>query len=81
VWTWDVTKLATYVPGKFLNLYLVLDLFSRYPVAWMVAEHENTALSKQLFAEAITRYEIPPGSITINVNPLRAAPLKVERSV
>ena len=51
VWTWDISKLATWVSGVFLNLYLVLDLYSRYPVAWMIAESENSALAKQLFAE------------------------------
>ena len=59
VWTSDISKLATY--GVFLNLYLELDLVSRFPVAWMFAERENTALSKQLFAEAITRYKARAG--------------------
>jgi len=49
-----------------LNLYLVIDLFSRNPVAWLIAERENSALSKQLFAEAITRYRLEPGSITVH---------------
>lgn len=73
VWTWDISKLATHTPGVFLNLYLVLDLFSRYPVAWMIAERENSALSKQLFAEAITRYELEPGTITVHND--RGAPM------
>lgn len=73
VWTWDISKLATYVQGVFLNLYLVLDMFSRFPVAWMVAEHENSALAKQLFAEAITRYKLEPGSITVHND--RGAPM------
>lgn len=73
VWSWDISKLATYVPGVFLNLYLVLDLFSRFPVAWMVAERENSALCKQLFAEAITRYQLEPGSITVHND--RGAPM------
>ena len=49
VWSWDISKLATYERGVFLNLYVVLDLYSRYVVAWMVAAHENSALAKQLF--------------------------------
>jgi putative transposase len=73
VWTWDISKLATYTPGVFLNLYLVLDLFSRFPVAWMIAERENSALSKQLFAEAITRYKLEPGTITVHND--RGAPM------
>jgi putative transposase len=66
-------KLATRAPGVFLNLYLVLDLFSRFPVAWMIAERENSALSKQLFAEAITRYKLEPGTITVHND--RGAPM------
>jgi putative transposase len=73
VWTWDITKLPTLFSGVFLNLYLVLDLFSRYPVAWMLAERENSALSKQLFSEAITRYGIEPGTITVHND--RGAPM------
>jgi hypothetical protein len=53
VWTWDMTKLPTFEAGRFLSLYVVLDLWSRYVVAWMIAERENSALAKQLFAEAI----------------------------
>lgn len=73
VWSWDISKLATYTPGVFLNLYLVLDLFSRYPVAWMVAERENSALAKQLIGDAIARYEVAPGSVTIHND--RGAPM------
>jgi transposase InsO family protein len=73
VWTWDISKLATYVQGVFLNLYLVLDMFSRFPIAWMIAEHENSQLAKQLFAEAIMRYKLEPGSITVHND--RGAPM------
>lgn len=73
VWSWDISKLATYKRGSFLNLYVVLDMFSRYVVAWMVAEHENSALAKQLFAEAITKYEIEPGRLIVHQD--RGAPM------
>ena len=66
VWTWDISKLPTYERGVFLNLYVVLDLFSRYVVAWMVTAHENSALAKQLFGEAIERYGIEPGSLIVH---------------
>lgn len=73
VWTWDITKLATYERGVFLNLYVVLDLYSRYVVAWMVAAHENSALAKQLFREAIERYGIAAGTLTVHQD--RGAPM------
>jgi putative transposase len=73
VWSWDISKLATYERGVFLNLYVVLDLFSRFVVAWMIAEHENSALAKQLFREAIERYGIAPGTLTVHND--RGAPM------
>jgi putative transposase len=51
VWTWDITKLAGPEPGVFYCLYVILDLFSRYVVGWLLAERENTALAKQLFLD------------------------------
>jgi putative transposase len=73
VWTWDISKLATFTSGVFLNLYVILDLFSRYVVAWMIAERENSALARQLFAEAISRYGIEPGKLVVHQD--RGAPM------
>ena len=74
VWSWDISKLATYARGVFLNLYVVLDMYSRYVVAWMVAAHENSALAKQLFTEAVQRYDIDPGTLTVHQD--RGAPMR-----
>lgn len=73
VWSWDISKLPTLERGVFLNLYVVLDLFSRFVVAWMIATHENSALAKQLFAEAVTRYRIDPGTLLVHQD--RGAPM------
>jgi putative transposase len=73
VWTWDITKVATLARGVFLNLYVVLDLYSRYVVAWMVARRENSALAKQLLAQAISRYDIEPGQLHVHQD--RGAPM------
>lgn len=61
VWTWDITKLATLERGIFLHLYVVIDLFSRYVVGWMVATKECKHLAAQLFAEAVARHGVEPG--------------------
>lgn len=66
VWTWDVSKLPTKKRGEYLSLYVVLDLFSRFVVAWMVSRKENSALSQQLFDEATTRYAIAAGQLTVH---------------
>ena len=57
VWAWDLTKLPLVRRGVYLSLYVVLDLFSRFAVAWMVSCKENSALATQLMAEASARYQ------------------------
>ncbi len=66
VWTWDITKLATVQRGEYLSLYVVLDLYSRYALAWMISRKENSALAQQLMTEAIARYDIALSSLTIH---------------
>jgi len=61
VWTWDITKLATNAVGVFLHAYVIIDLFSRYVVGWMVAAKECKHLATQLFADTIARHEVKPG--------------------
>ena len=61
VWTWDITKLATLQKGVFLHAYVIIDLFSRYVVGWMVAAKECKHLAAQLFADAVARHGIEPG--------------------
>ena len=67
---WDITKLATKnllvslsgkKKGVFLMAYVIIDLFSRFVVGWMVAIRECQHLAAQLFAETIARHGIEPG--------------------
>ena len=73
VWTWDITKLATLERGVFLHAYVIIDLFSRYVVGWMVAAKECQHLAAQLFAEAVARHGVEPG---LNVHSDRGAAMK-----
>lgn len=66
VWTWDITKLRTQKQSEYLSMYVVLDLYSRFVVAWMVSRKENSALSQQLFDEATVRYGIADGQLTVH---------------
>lgn len=66
VWAWDIAKLATCKRGEYLSLYVVMDLFSRHIVAWMLSRKENSALSSQLITEACDRYRIQPDSLTLH---------------
>ncbi len=61
VWTWDITKLATTQKGVFLMAYVIIDLFSRFVVGWMLATKECKHLAAQLFAETIARHGVEPG--------------------
>jgi len=61
VWTWDITKLATNQAGIFLHAYVIIDLFSRYVVGWLLAAKESKHLAAQLFAESIARHGVEPG--------------------
>jgi transposase InsO family protein len=61
VWTWDITKLATTSVGVLLHAYVIIDLFSRYVVEWMVAAKESKHLAAQLFGETIARHGVEPG--------------------
>ena len=63
VWTWDITKLATLEKGIFLHAYVIIDLFSRYVVGWMVAAKECKHLAAQLFADTVARHDIGPGLV------------------
>jgi putative transposase len=51
VWSWDVTKLLGPKKWTYFYLYVLLDIFSRYVVGWMVAERENSALAGHLITE------------------------------
>lgn len=73
VWTWDITKLATTTIGVFLNLYLILDLYSRYIVGWMIARRENSALAQQLVTRTVERLQIDAGQLTLHND--RGAPM------
>ena len=73
VWTWDITKLPTLKRGEYLSLYVVMDLFSRYIVAWMLSRKENSALASQLMLEASQRYGIADNTLTVHQD--RGAPM------
>ena len=73
VWTWDISKLATTRRGHYLSLYVVLDLYSRYALAWMVSRKENSTLAQQLMQEAIARYGVAFTPLTLHQD--RGAPM------
>lgn len=68
VWSWDITKLKGPRRGEYYDLYVVLDIFSRYVVAWLVAPCESGELAKELIADAIARHRVPPGQLAVHAD-------------
>jgi hypothetical protein len=60
VWSWDITKLLGPVKWTYFYLYVILDIFSRYVVGWMVAPRESAELAKRLIGETSGKQNIAP---------------------
>jgi putative transposase len=68
LWSWDITKLLGPMKWTYYYLYVILDIFSRYVVGWMVAYRELAALAKRLIEETCERQEIIPGELTVHAD-------------
>ncbi len=68
VWSWDITKLLGPVKWTYFYLYVILDIFSRYVVGWMVAHRESAALARRLIETACRNQSIEPGQLTIHAD-------------
>jgi putative transposase len=68
VWSWDITKLLGPVKWTYYYLYVLLDIFSRYVVGWLLARQESAALAKVLIAESCERQHIAPDQLTIHAD-------------
>ena len=68
VWTWDITYLKSRVRGRFYYLYVVLDIYSRYVVGWLIADRECQELAKQLLSDTIRKHGVVPGELTIHAD-------------
>lgn len=79
VWSWDITKLRG--PAKFVYfyLYVILDIFSRYTVGWMLANRESGDLATQLINEASEKQCVEPGALTIHSD--RGSPMTAQPTI
>jgi putative transposase len=59
VWTWDITKLRGPERGSYYDLYVALDIFSRYVVGWTVAAREDAEIAKNMLEQAINTHGRP----------------------
>jgi putative transposase len=66
VWSWDITKLLGPRKWIYYYLYVILDLFSRYVVGWMVADKENASLASRLIEESCSKHLVRPEILTLH---------------
>ena len=68
VWSWDITKLKTNTKWNYYYLYVIMDIFSRYVVGWMVEERETAVLAKDFLQQTIGRHNIDGNQLTIHAD-------------
>lgn len=68
VWSWDITKLMGPAKWTYFYLYVILDIFSRYVVGWMLAPHESAALAEGLIGETYDKQRIEKGQLTLHAD-------------
>lgn len=78
VWSWDITNLRGASKWTHFKLYTVLDIFSRYVVGWLIADHESSALASQLIEASAKKQGIRPETLTLHADngaPMTGKPL------
>ena len=68
LWSWDITKLKASTAWSYFYLYVIIDVFSRCVVGWMVAPEESAILAEKLIAETCDLHGIEPGQLTIHAD-------------
>lgn len=68
LWSWDITKLKGPQKWSYFHLYVILDVFSRYVVGWMIAERESATLAERLIAESIGKQTLEPSKLTLHAD-------------
>lgn len=68
VWSWDITKLKGPRKWTCFHLYVILDIYSRYVVGWMIAERESATLAERLIRETAEKQDIETGALTVHAD-------------
>ena len=68
VWSWDITKLLGPVKWTYFYLDVIMDIFSRYVVGWMIAPAESAVLAEKLIRERSAKQNIEKGQLTIHAD-------------
>jgi putative transposase len=68
LWSWDISQLKGPQKWLYFYLYVILDVFSRYVVGWLIAEQESAELAELLIAETCAKQAIAPGQLTLHAD-------------
>jgi putative transposase len=68
LWSWDITKLKGPAKWSYFYLYVIIDVFSRYVVGWMLADRESSALAKELISNTCKRQNIKKDELTLHAD-------------
>lgn len=63
IWSWDITKIPGPLPGHFYNLYVMLDIYSRFVVGWTIVARESKEVAKDFLLSSFRRHGITPGQL------------------
>jgi putative transposase len=73
VWSWDITKLLGPEKWTYYYLYVILDIYSRYVVGWMIASKETAVLAQELIRKTCAKQRIRPDQLIIHAD--RGSPM------
>jgi putative transposase len=68
VWSWDITKLLGPVKWSYFYLYVIMDIFSRYVVGWLVTDRESASLAQNIIEQTCQKQSILSGQLTIHAD-------------
>ena len=66
VWSWDITKLLGPTKWVYYHLYVIMDIFSRYVVGWLIADCESQELARKLILESALKQGIQPNQLKLH---------------
>jgi transposase InsO family protein len=72
--SWDITKIRGLHPGEWFSLLVMLDIFSRFVVGWMLVRRANAELAKHFIGQTLQREGIEPGQAIVHADRGRPSP-------
>jgi putative transposase len=68
VWSWDITKLLGPEKWIYFHLYVIIDIYSRYVLGWLLAKRETAELAKHFIAETMRKHNAVADQLTIHAD-------------